>query len=137
MATTDQDPPTSTDVVDRNADWLQAWSDKDVDRLVEFYSPATTYRDPQVPDGLRGRDALRGYLDGLFAATPPMTYEPDQVWPTADGWCGRWICRIDLPDGTTSWLRGFDLVVLDGEGIALNEVYTHTLAADPRAETED
>jgi hypothetical protein len=124
------------DVEGLNARWLQAWSDKDVERLVAFYSADTTYRDPQVPDGLHGRPALRGYLEGLFAATPPMTYEPDEVWATADGWCGRWICRIDLPDGGTSWLRGFDLVVLDGAEIALNEVYTHTLDHDPRRDTE-
>lgn len=121
------------DVEARNARWLQAWTDKDVDRLVGFYTEDTVYKDPQVPDGLRGRAALRGYLEGLFAATPPMTYEPDQVWVTGDGWCGRWICRIDLPDGATSWLRGFDLVVVAGDGIALNEVYTHTLDHDPRS----
>jgi hypothetical protein len=120
------------DVEGLNARWLRAWTDKDVDRLVDFYAQDTIYRDPQVPDGLRGRDALRAYLEGLFAATPPMTYEPDEVWPTATGWCGRWICRIDLPDGAVSWLRGFDLVVLDGERIALNEVYTHTITEDPR-----
>ena len=132
MATTDGNDPSTRDVVDRNADWLQAWSDKDVDRLVGLYAPDVIYKDPQVPAGLHGRAALRSYLTGLFAATPPMTYEPDQVWPTPEGWCGRWVCRVEGPDGSVTWLRGFDLVVLGEGGIAVNEVYTHTLDHDPR-----
>ena len=119
-------------VESHNARWLQAWSDKDVEALLAFYSADVVYRDPQVPEGLVGREALRRYLTQLFASTPPMTYEPDEVWATEAGWCGRWICAMGMPDGTTTWLRGFDLVVLEGSEIALNEVYTHTLSADPR-----
>jgi hypothetical protein len=67
-----------------------------------------------------------------YTPTPPMRYEPDEVWPIPGGYCGRWICTIDAPNGTRRWLRGFDLVLLDGDRIALNEVYTHTLERDPR-----
>jgi ketosteroid isomerase-like protein len=118
-----------------NARWLQAWTDKDVPALLECYADDVVYRDPQVPGGLVGQDALGAYLRQLFDATPPMTYTPDEVWATHDGWCGRWVCRIDLADGAAAWLRGFDLVVLDGDRIALNEVYTHTFDDDPRIET--
>jgi SnoaL-like domain len=124
-------PTEPPDVVTHNARWLQAWSDKDVAGLLGFYTDDVIYRDPQVPAGLRGQEALGAYLEQLFAATPPMTYLPDEVWSTPTGWCGRWVCRLDLPTGT-SWLRGFDLVVLDASRIALNEVYTHTLDHDPR-----
>jgi hypothetical protein len=115
-----------------NADWLAAWSEKDVERLLTFYAADTVYHDPQVPAGLRGRDALREYLTRLFAATPPMRYDADEVWPIPGGYCGRWICTIASPDGSRHWLRGFDLVLLDGDQIVLNEVYTHTLERDPR-----
>jgi hypothetical protein len=122
----------TVDIERFNADWLAAWSDKDVERLLTFYAADTEYRDPQVPAGLRGQDALRGYLTRLFAATPPMRYAPDEVWPIPGGYCGRWICTIEAPDSGRRWLRGFDLVLLDGDRIALNEVYTHTLERDPR-----
>ena len=115
-----------------NADWLAAWSEKDVERLLVFYAADAVYRDPQVPAGLRGQDALRDYLARLFAATPPMRYDPDAVWPIPGGYCGRWICAIAAPDGAPRWLRGFDLVLLDGDRIVLNEVYTHALERDPR-----
>lgn len=106
-----------------NADWLRAWSEKDVARLVTFYAEDCAYSDPQTAAGLKGREALRGYLEGLFAATPPMTYTPDETWPIPGGFCGRWYC--DIEGGGR--LRGFDLVLLRGREIVANEVYVHQL----------
>jgi hypothetical protein len=115
------------DIVDFNTRWLAAWSAKDTAALLAFYHPQTTYKDPQVPGGLTGHPALKAYLDGLFAATPPMEYVPDEVWPIPGGYCGRWICTISAPGAAVRKMRGFDLVVLEGDTIRLNEVYTHTL----------
>jgi hypothetical protein len=111
------------DIADFNARWLGAWSAKDVDGLCAFYAADCVYKDPQTVEGLTGRDALRGYLTALFAATPAMTYTPDEVWPIAGGFCGRWYC--DIAGGGR--MRGFDLVLLAGDHITLNEVYVHTL----------
>jgi hypothetical protein len=106
-----------------NAEWLSAWTAKDVPRLAAFYSEDCVYRDPQTAGGLSGRTALSGYLQGLFAATPAMTYTPDEVWPIPVGFCGRWYCEIE----GAGRLRGFDLVILRGREIVLNEVYVHQL----------
>lgn len=116
------------DIVDFNKRWLQAWSDKDVEKLVSFYAADTIYRDPQVPQGIQGHDALRAYLTGLFNATPPMRYDPEEIWATESGYCGRWYCVIGTDPKAAPALRGFDLVVMAGDVIALNEVYTHTMA---------
>src|SRR3546814_12296964 len=86
-------------------------------------APDTVYCDPQVPDGLKGREALRAYLTKLFAETPPMNYVPHETWATHDGYSGRWYCTMSLPDGSKSYMRGFDLGVLKGDEIALNEVH--------------
>ena len=115
----------SIDIVRYNADWLAAWSAKDVDRLCEFYAANCVYKDPQTAAGIQGTDALRAYLTGLFGATPGMTYNPDEVWPIPGGFCGRWFC--DIEGGRR--IRGFDLVLLEGDRIAYNEVYVHELPA--------
>jgi hypothetical protein len=115
------------DVAQFNRDWLAAWSDKDVPRLLEFYAVDADYRDPSVPDGLHGRTALGAYLLELFANTPPMRYEPETVWPIEGGFCGRWYCTIDLGGGKRRILRGFDLVRIESGRIVENEVYTHDL----------
>ena len=111
-----------------NADWLAAWTDKNVPRLLSFYAEDCVYKDPQTAAGITGHAALRTYLTGLFAATPPMRYRPEEIWPTHDGYCGRWYCTIG-DKGEGGRLRGFDLVVLKGDKIALNEVYVHQLPA--------
>ena len=113
------------DIADYNADWLQAWTDKDVDRLLEFYAPDCVYKDQQTTAGLTGHAQLRAYLTGLFGATPAMTYTPDEVWPIPGGFCGRWYCEI----AGAGRMRGFDLVILEGDRIVLNEVYVHPLAS--------
>jgi SnoaL-like domain len=106
-----------------NAAWLQAWTDKDVERLLGFYAEDCVYKDAQTAGGLTGQAALRAYLTGLFGATPAMTYTPDEVWPIPGGFCGRWYCDME----GAGRMRGFDLVILDGDRIALNEVYVHML----------
>ncbi len=116
------------DIADFNARWLKAWTDKDVPRLVAFYAEDCVYKDPQTAAGLKGQVQLAEYLTGLFAATPPMTYTPDETWPIPGGFCGRWYCEIG-PGGSGGRMRGFDLVILDGDRIALNEVYVHQLPA--------
>jgi hypothetical protein len=114
------------DIETFNADWLKAWSDKDVPRLVAFYTEDTIYKDPQTAAGITGHAALRDYLTGLFSATPKMIYTPDEVWATPNGYCGRWYCEMG-DAGALGRMRGFDLVVLRGDRIALNEVYVHQL----------
>ena len=114
------------DIAAFNADWLRAWTEKDVPRLVAFYAEDCLYKDPQTAAGLTGRAALTAYLEGLFAATPPMAYEPDEVWPIPGGFCGRWYCAIG-EGGQGGRLRGFDLVLLRDRAIVLNEVYVHQL----------
>ncbi|MEH3036234.1 MAG: nuclear transport factor 2 family protein [Sphingomonas adhaesiva] len=115
--------PDASDIERYNAEWLAAWTAKDVPALLAFYAEDCVYRDPQTAAGLRGHDQLRAYLTGLFAATPAMTYTPDEIWSTRDGYTGRWYC--DVEGGGR--LRGFDLVVLDCNRITLNEVYVHDL----------
>ena len=121
-----------TDFAKFNADWLQAWSDKDVDRLLTFYHPGTVYKDAQTAAGLTGHGPLREYLANLFAAMPPTRYAPEEIWPPADGrgYSGRWLATMALPDGKQRRFRGFDLVLIEGGQIMLNEVYTHDLAGD-------
>jgi SnoaL-like domain len=116
---------------DFNARWLQSWTDKDVPALLRFYAPDVIYRDPQTANGIQGHKAPGDYLSGLFGATPPMRYAPDEIWPTANGFCGRWYCTISPAGGEKSFMRGFDLVVLEGDRIVLNEVYVHLISALP------
>ncbi len=111
-----------------NADWLAAWSDKDVGRLLGFYAPDAVYKDPQTVHGVTGQEALGAYLTQLFGATPKAIYTSDETWAIPGGYCGRWYCAIG-ESGTDGRLRGFDLVLLKDGLIAYNEVYVHDIGA--------
>ena len=113
-----------------NADWLKAWSDKDADTLVDvYYASDVVYKDPQTASGVVGTEALRAYLKGLFSAMPATEYVPEETWAHADGrgYSGRWIGTMQLGEDRVRRFRGFDLVVMEGGRITLNEVYTHDL----------
>ena len=118
----------SLDIPRFNADWLAAWSAKDVETLLSFYAPDTVYKDTQTAAGLTGHAQLRPYLTGLFAATPKMIYTPDETWPIPGGFCGRWYCAIG-EGGKDGAMRGFDLCLVKDGKITLNEVYVHMMPA--------
>lgn len=112
-----------------NTAWLEAWSHKDVDRLVsEFYAPDVVYRDPRLTDGVVGREALRAYLEDFYGSTPPTSYTPDGLWEFEGGYVARWICTIDQPDGAR-YRRGLELVLLKDSQITLEDVYVQNLPA--------
>ncbi|HYE46036.1 MAG TPA: nuclear transport factor 2 family protein, partial [Caulobacter sp.] len=69
------------DIDDFNRRWLAAWTAKDIPALLGFYAEDCLYQDNNTAAGITGHAALEAYLQGLFAATPPMTYAPDAVWP--------------------------------------------------------
>jgi hypothetical protein len=116
------------DIAKFNADWLAAWSAKDVGHLLGFYAADTVYKDNNTPAGITGHAQLRPYLEGLFAATPKMIYTPDETWPIPGGFCGRWYCAIG-EGGKDGALRGFDLCLVRDSKITLNEVYVHVMPA--------
>ena len=118
----------SVDIETFNAAWLAAWSAKDVEKLLSFYSEDTVYKDAQTAAGLTGHAQLRPYLTGLFAATPKMIYTPDETWPIPGGFCGRWYCAIG-ESGKDGAMRGFDLCLVRDGKITLNEVYVHMMPA--------
>lgn len=106
-----------------NADWLDAWTNKDITRITGMYAEDCVYKDPSTAGGLIGRTALTAYLEKIFESLPPWRYVPDELWPIPTGFCARWYCEI----AGGGRLRGFDFVRLRGREIAHNEVYTHTL----------
>lgn len=106
-----------------NAEWLQAWTGKDIARIASMYSEDCDFMDAATATGLKGRAALAAYLEKLFPAMPEWKYVADELWQIPGGFCARWYC--DMAGGRR--MRGFDFVQLRGREIAYNEVYTHTL----------
>src|SRR5258708_14935722 len=104
------------------AAWLPAWTGNQPHRLAAFYTPDTFYSDPQIPEGLRGRDALTGYLTRLLARYPGWIWTQTASTPMQGGFVSY--SHADIPAGGTelALTRVCLVVPLDGL-IARNEVF--------------
>ena len=56
------------DIEAYNAAWLQAWTDKDTEKLLTFYGPDVIYKDNQTAAGIHGHAALAPTWTG---SSPP------------------------------------------------------------------
>lgn len=102
--------------------WLPLWTGNHPDALVAIYAPDAFYRDPAVPQGLTGRDALLAYFGRLLARNPDWVWTADDVWPCDGGFTLRWKAAIPV-GATVVHETGLDLVLVEGGLVTRNEVY--------------
>jgi hypothetical protein len=117
--------------------WLPAWTGDRPELLVSFYTEDTCYSDPQVPQGLRGRDALLGYFRKLLAANPDWIWTQRRSLPLENGFLNFWHASIPVGDRVLE-IDGVCSVELRDGRIAENHVYFDRSAllaahAQPRA----
>lgn len=104
---------------------LEAWNTQDVEAVVGCYTHDLVYLDPNLDEPVRGADAMRRYLTRLFARWR-MTWRATEVLALRDddGAAVRWDATLTpAGGGGTVEATGVDLVFLDGERVARNEVY--------------
>ena len=104
------------------ASWLPAWTGNDPQRLASFYTDDTFYADPQVPSGLRGREALVEYLTRLLARYPDWVWTQTRSTPMRRGFVNYWQAVIPV-GAVTLRLDGVCLVELRRGLTACNEVF--------------
>ena len=102
--------------------WLPAWTGNDPEQLLQFYADNVTYVDPAHPEGLKGQEQLKPYLEKLLAANPNWVWEVVEVFPTRHGFTLKW--RATIPVGKKHLVEyGMDIVELENGKITRNEVY--------------
>ena len=75
-------------------DRLNAWNDKDVERLIGFYARDAGYEDAQTTNDLHGREQHGIYLKQLFSSTPIMNYKPHETLVIEGDFCEGWCSAI-------------------------------------------
>lgn len=102
-----------------------AWNRQDVEAVVACYTPDLRYRDPNTRGTVEGAEAFARYLTKLFDAWE-MHWATREAFMIADrdGAAVLWRATLRRKDGTDQVeIDGMDLVVLEGDRIARNEVY--------------
>jgi hypothetical protein len=102
--------------------WLPLWTGNRPEALVRAYAPDVFYRDPAVPDGIRGREALLAYLRKLLMRFPDWVWTADEVFPVNGGFVLLW--KAEIPVGRRVVREtGMDLVLVSGDLVVRNEVH--------------
>ena len=75
--------------------WALAWSSSDVERLVSLFADSVDYEDVTFGAVNHGKNALRDFATGLFAACADLKFELKSRFAAADGKSGamEWIIR--------------------------------------------
>ena len=105
--------------------FLSAWNSQDVDRVLSCYTEDCVYQDPNTRGPVVGHDALRRYLERLFAAWK-MHWSMREFFPFAEGNGGAFLWHAQLTPasgGKTAEIDGMDLAVVSGQRLYRNEVY--------------
>ena len=83
------------------ATFLERWNRHDVAGVVSLYTPDAVMRDPLLDPPLRGSDALRGYYEHQWRATPDASLTLGGF--AADERAIAWAWRYTGSTGGTAW----------------------------------
>lgn len=102
--------------------WLPAWTGNQPERLVGFYTDDAFYRDPAIPEGVRGRPALLAYFTELLSLNPRWVWRHRGSTPIRDGFLNRWHASIPVGDRTLEAVGVCTVQMREGR-IYSNEVF--------------
>lgn len=102
--------------------WLQAWTGNQPDMVLWYYDEAVFYADPAKPSGIKGKAALKNYLEKLLAKNPKWIWTVVEIIPTEHGCTLKW--KAEIPVGNeVVVLQGLDIVEIKNGKILRNEVF--------------
>jgi steroid delta-isomerase-like uncharacterized protein len=119
--------------------YFDAWNRRDAGAVLASFTPDGRYQDPVTPGPLAG-DALRGYVEGLWAAFPDLSFEVGPVHRVGEREVhGRWTMVGTQrgpfqglpPSGRGVRLEGIDVIEAGDEGLRSVRGYFDS-AAVPR-----
>jgi ketosteroid isomerase-like protein len=101
-------------------DFLAAFNDHDLDRILSFFSDDCVFESPRGADpwGTRfsGKQAVREGLGQRFAGIPDVHYGDDEHWSCGDHAVSRWLLTGTTTTGEQIRVRGCDLFDLAPDG---------------------
>jgi steroid delta-isomerase-like uncharacterized protein len=132
VAAQEATPPVAADLPPVLQQFIAAQEARDLDRLIALHSEDAVVE--EVPTGIayEGREAIREYFEGFYAAFPDATMRYTNAF-ASDAWAaaewtfsGTYTGRLpDLPPGEGQPLttRGVDIIDLAGDQVRGGRVY--------------
>ena len=83
---------TGVDAADFAHEWVDAWNDRDLERVLSHYAPDVELTSPLAAERvagsggyIRGIEALRAYWEPALAASPDLHFDLEAVLTAVDG----------------------------------------------------
>jgi ketosteroid isomerase-like protein len=96
--------------------YFDLWNSHDPAQVVSLFAPDGTYRDPAVPEGLKG-EAIGEYVRQLIAMMPDLSFEIISLVATGEhGAVAEWLMHGNVSAGEIA-LPGADFFELVGDHI--------------------
>src|SRR5688572_5599369 len=112
---------TEAEALEFCAKWLPNWvgGEPSVEKLLTFYTDNTFYEDPNVPQGLRGKAELGGFLRILLKKYPDWKFDIVSVYPTKKGFILQYLGTVPVENGKViKNFRGVDIIELENGKIS-------------------
>ena len=96
----------------------EAFNRHDVDAVMGLMTDDCAFDNTTPPDGERyeGQEAVRGFWDSFFAASPGAIFETEELFASGDRCVVRWLYRWVTEEGVEGHIRGVDVFrVRDGK----------------------
>jgi len=111
--------------------WLRAWEAKDVDAVVELYSPDVRYSSEPFREVYRGRDGVREYVAGAFADESEVRAWYGEPIVDGDRAAVRWWAAL-REAGEEVTLAGTSVLRFDADGLVADQWDAWNMAAGRR-----
>lgn len=99
-------------------EWLQAWSDKDTQKLLSFYADKFLYLDPGTRGSITDKEHFEKYLTKIFAAFPKWEWKRLELFESSLKWRATFYDK-EKPIA----VDGLDILIISKNKIIRNEVY--------------
>ena len=117
-------------------DFAAAWSQRDVDKILSYYTDDCVYEDVALGRVMRGREEIRTFIEELFRAVPDFRIEHREALVSGEGGAAEWVISgthtSDLPGlpatGRRFSIRGASVLELQDGKIRRISDYWDTAA---------
>jgi steroid delta-isomerase-like uncharacterized protein len=72
-------------------EYTAAWNSHDTEKVVSFFADDCVYEDIGFSKTSRGKEELRAFINGFFAAFPDTNFELKSSFVFGNWYCGEWV----------------------------------------------
>jgi taurine dehydrogenase small subunit len=121
------------------AAYNEAWNRHDTQAIVAMHTEDSVFENHTSGGKAAGRDAIRGIVNGVFAAFPDIRFESRRIYVCGEVVTQEWTARGTLaipytrgsitvqPTGQTISWNGVDVIPFRGGLVARKDVYADSI----------